>query len=95
MDDLKFWICIILCLLGITIIPLAGRMWYQDYLKEKRLIKYKSNCINYGVRFIPKEYIKISNDNNLLDKINVGNISEIYKTLGIDYIEKTMSKVVN
>ena len=57
MDDLKFWICIILCLLGITIIPLAGRMWYQDYLKEKRLIKYKSNCINYGVRFIPKEYI--------------------------------------
>ena len=53
-------------------------------------------CIkDFDNKFIPKDYIKISNDNNLLDKINVGNISDIYKTLGIDYIEKTINTFDN
>ena len=48
---------------------------------------------NYDTMFIPTEYIKINSENNLLDKINIGNISEIYKTLGIDYIEKKMGNI--
>lgn len=70
-------------------------LFYLNYCFKIFFTPFRCCIKDFDNKFIPKEYIKISNDNNLLDKINVGNISEIYKTLGIDYIEKTMNKVVN
>ena len=66
MNELKYWIIIILAFM---VVPFIGRKWYQDYSKKQRLEEFRKNCLQFGVRHVPEDYI---------DKFGNINIPKIY-----------------